>query len=83
MVPFAEMVMFKIPNTKHRVGSFEDRWELGCWVGIVPRSGEHLVATDTGVYKVSTIPSRCRGFPATRSSPARLIICVGRAYRTS
>ena len=58
MVPFAEMVMFKIPKTKHRVGSFEDRWELGCWVGIVPRSGEHLVATDTGVHKVSTIKRR-------------------------
>ena len=58
MVPFAEMVMFKIPKTKHRVGSFEDKWEVGCWVGIVPRSGEHLVATDTGVYKVSTIKRR-------------------------
>ena len=58
MVPFAEMVMFKIPKTKHRVGSFEDRWEVGCWVGIVPRSGEHLVATNTGVYKVSTIKRR-------------------------
>ena len=58
LVPFAEMVMFKIPKTRYRAGSFEDKWELGCWVGIVPRSGEHLIATNTGVYMVSTIKRR-------------------------
>ena len=54
-VNFAETVMFKIPKTQHRVGEFEDRWDEGVWVGFLMRSGEHLVATPTGVFKVSTI----------------------------
>ena len=28
LLPFGEMVLFKIPKTNHRAGSFEDRWEL-------------------------------------------------------
>ena len=40
------------------MGSFEDRWDVGCWVGIVPRSDENLLATNTGVYKVRTIKRR-------------------------
>ena len=58
LLPFAETVLFKIPKTHHRIGSFENRWEIGCWVGVVARSGEQLVATPTGVYKVSTIRRR-------------------------
>ena len=58
ILPFGEVILFKIPKTKKRIGSFEDRWEEGCWIGVVPRSGEHLVAAATGVYKVSTIKRR-------------------------
>ena len=32
LLPFAETVLFKIPKTHHRIGSFENRWEIGCWV---------------------------------------------------
>ncbi|MBN71658.1 MAG: hypothetical protein CME32_20555 [Gimesia sp.] len=58
MVPFGETVLFKIPKTGQNPGSFEDRWEQGIWVGFVIRSGEHLVATKNGVFKVSTIMRR-------------------------
>ena len=58
MVCFGETVLFKIPKTQHRIGSFEDRWESGCWVGSMVRSGEHLVGTGRGVFKVSTIMRR-------------------------
>ena len=55
LVPFGESVLFKIPKTDHRVGKFEDRWEAGCWVGFLTRTGEHLVATGKGAFKVSTV----------------------------
>ncbi len=58
LVPFGEVVLFKIPKTKKEVGSFEDRWEQGIWVGFVIRSGEHLVAKRMGVFKVSTVMRR-------------------------
>ena len=58
LVPFGESVLFKIPKTDHRVGKFEDRWEAGCWVGFLTRTGEHLVATGKGVFKVSTVMRR-------------------------
>ncbi len=61
MVPFAEVVLLKIPKTQHRVGDFEDRWHRGVWVGFVMRSGEHLVATDKGVFRVSTVMRRPPG----------------------
>ena len=58
LVPFGESIMFKIPKTSERTGKFEDRWESGCWVGFVMRTGEHLVATSRGVFRVSTIMRR-------------------------
>ena len=58
LVPFGESVLFKIPKTANRVGEFEDRWETGAWLGFVMRSGEHLVGTDKGVFKVSAIMRR-------------------------
>ena len=58
LVPFGETVLFKIPKTQYKIGSFEDRWEQGIWVGFVMRSGEHLVATEKGVFKVSTVLRR-------------------------
>ena len=69
MLPFGEVVLFKIPKTQKRIGSFEDRWEEGCWIGVVPRSGEHLVAATAGVYKVSTIMRR----PADKRWSSELI----------
>ena len=58
---FCEAVLFKVPKTHRRVGSFEDRWELGCWLGCVSRSGEQLVGTSQGVYKVSAVMRRPPG----------------------
>ena len=49
---------FKIPKTSHRVLSFEDRWKLGYLIGCVARSGEHLVAIESGVHEVSTVKRR-------------------------
>ena len=58
LVPFGETVLFKIPKTASRLGGFEDRWETGCWIGFMMRSGEHLVGTENGVFKVSTVMRR-------------------------
>ena len=58
LVNFAESVIFKIPKTSQRVGKFEDRWEIGIWVGITMRTGEHLVATCQGEFRVSAIMRR-------------------------
>ena len=61
LVPFGETVLFKVPKTSARLGGFEDRWESGCWIGFIIRSGEHLVGTADGVYKVSTVMRRAAG----------------------
>jgi hypothetical protein len=58
LVPFCETVLFKIPKTQHKIGDFENRWERGVWVGFIMRSGEHLVATKAGVFRVSTVMRR-------------------------
>lgn len=58
LLPFGEVVMFKTPTTNRRIGSFEDRWEKGVWAVVESRSGEHLVATAEGIFKVSTIKRR-------------------------
>ena len=58
LLPFGEVVMFKIPKTNKRIWSFEDKWEKGVWAGVVSRSGEHTVATAEGIFKVSTIKRR-------------------------
>ena len=69
LVPFGESIMFKIPKTSERTGKFEDRWKSGCWVGFVVRTGEHLVATSIGVFRVSTIMRR----PADQRSSETMI----------
>ena len=58
LVPFGEVVLFKIPKTQHKVGDFEDRWERGVWLGFIMRSGEHLVGTSRGVFRASTVMRR-------------------------
>ena len=45
LMPFANVFLFNLPKTHHRVGKFEDRWDIGVWVGFVMWTGEHLVAT--------------------------------------
>ena len=55
LVPFRETVMFKIPKTAQAVGSFEERWETGVWIGTTIRDGMSLVGTTAGVFKVGTI----------------------------
>ena len=54
-IPFAESVLFKLPKVPNMPGDFRDRFENGVWVGCTIRSGEHLVATEKGVFKVSSV----------------------------
>ena len=58
LVAFGETVLFHIPTTRDMPGKFEERWEQGVYVGFVIRSGENLVATSEGVFKVSAIRRR-------------------------
>lgn len=60
-VPFGEVVFLNIPKTKYSVGDFQDRWQQGIWVGYVMRAGEHIVATRTGTFTVSTVMRRSEG----------------------
>ncbi len=57
-VPFAEAVLFKLPKVPDMPGDFADRFEVGVWVGCTIRSGEHLVATPRGVFKVASVVRR-------------------------
>ena len=58
LVTFGESVLFRVPHTKTKPGKFEELWEHGVYVGFVIRSGEDLVATPDGVFKVSTLRRR-------------------------
>ena len=58
MIPFGETVLFKLPKVPRMPGDFKDRFETGTWVGCTTRSGEHLVATPGGVFKVSSVIRR-------------------------
>ena len=58
MIPFGETVLFKLPKVPKMPGDFKDRFETGTWVGCTVRSGEHLVATPGGVFKVSSVIRR-------------------------
>ena len=55
---FGEAVYFRIPETKNLPGKFEPRWEEGVYVGFNIRTGEDLVSTDRGVFRVSTVRRR-------------------------
>ena len=61
LIPFGEVVLLKIPKTQHALGDFQDRWQQGVWVGFMMRSGEHVVATRTGTFTVSTVMRRAEG----------------------
>ena len=61
LVPFGETVMFKIPKTAQAVGSLEDRWETGVWVGTTIRDGMSFIGTPSGVFKVGTIRKKLGG----------------------
>ena len=50
LLPFAEVVLFKIPKTGDAVGSFEDRWNSGVWLGSTIRDGMHLIGTAAGFF---------------------------------
>ena len=58
IIPFGEVVMFKIPKTKRRLGDFEDRFEKGVWLGMTVQSGENIVATSDAVYRVGGVMRR-------------------------
>ena len=48
--------MFKIPKTKRKIWDFEDRFAKGIWLGMTVQSGENIVATGDGVYRVMAGP---------------------------
>ncbi len=73
MVPFAETVLFKIPKTQHKIGDFEDRWERGVWLGFIMKTGEHLVGTARGVFRVCTVMRR----PSDKRWSAQLLRDIG------
>ena len=50
-----ETAMFKVPETRRRIGDFEDRFEEGVWLGMTAQSGENIVATTDGVYRVGGV----------------------------
>ena len=52
---FGEAVWFRIPESKNLPGKFEPRWEDGIYVGFNIGTGEDLVSTDRGVFRVSTV----------------------------
>ena len=58
LVPFGETVLFKLPKVMNMPGDFQDRFESGVWLGCTVRSGEHLIGTTRGVYKVSSVMRR-------------------------
>ena len=58
LMPLAEVVEFKHPKAKDMPGDFADKFQAGVWLGVTVRSGEHLVATSSGMYKVETVMRR-------------------------
>jgi hypothetical protein len=58
MKELGEAVLFRIPETKTMPGKFEPKWEEGVYVGFNIRTGEDLVSTDRGVFRVSTVRRR-------------------------
>ena len=60
-VPFGETILFKVSKTGNAIGSVEDKWEIGIWLGCTIRDGMTLVGTSSGVYKFGTIRRRPDG----------------------
>ena len=61
--------MFIIPKTEHKVGSFEDRFETGIYIGFLVRTREHVVGTKNGALIVYHLLGRD---PDNRWSAIRL-----------
>ena len=55
---FGETVHFKIPKTQSMPGKYEDRLGEGLWLGFEMRTAEHLVGTNVGVFRVSSVMRR-------------------------
>ena len=55
LAEFGETILFKLPKVRTMPGDFENKFETGIWLGCTVRSGEHIVGTPRGVYKVSSI----------------------------
>ena len=45
----------KIPKTNLKPGKFEDRWDEGVWLGFDMRTGEYMIGTKVGVFRVATV----------------------------
>ena len=58
LVAFGECVLFKVPKGATKPGKLEEVWEHGVYVGFVIRSGESLIATPDGVFRVSDVRRR-------------------------
>ena len=55
---FGEAIWFRIPETENLPGKFEPQWKKEVYVGCNIRTGEDLVSTDRGVFRVSTVRRR-------------------------
>ena len=55
LAEFGEALHFRIPKTPLMPGKFEDLWSEGIWLGFDMRTGEHMVGTSVGVFRVATV----------------------------
>ena len=56
---FGERVLYVIPQKHHQQlhcqGTYEDQWEYGVWLGIIPETTEVIIGTTKGVLKARSI----------------------------
>ena len=55
LVPFGETVLFKLPKPGNAVGSFEDQWEEGIWIGSTIRDGMSIQTSSS--HRSSKLPT--------------------------
>ena len=55
LAEFGEVVHFRIPKTPLMPKKFEDLWNEGVWLGFDMRTGEYMVGTAVGVFRVATV----------------------------
>ena len=55
MAEFGEAIHFRIPETPLMPGELEGLWSEGIWLGFDMRTGEHMVGTSVGVFRVAAV----------------------------
>jgi len=58
LLPFADAVLYRIPQELHQAPSLEPRWGDGVFLGINGRTGEYIIGTATGAIATRTIKRR-------------------------